>query len=269
MAIKTNLNGNALSASTREYRLPSGGVTYRDKFPTFPDTIIITPYSYRTEGVLSTNLTYFKKLAIISGMVVQNFPEGFDPANLLNADVVTILAIARGLTYGEVYKFSSLCDNCGHKEPHTVKVPDDLQVKTWSHKTMAALVKESTILLPHCKDKVAIGFLTLKDEDEIISGAAAVRKQVTDTAAALTSYGDQQIRRVAQRIVSVNTTTPDNLDEAINYVGKISGADMVALNKALVDLEPGLDFDWRIRCEKCSHEYVAEVPMAMQFFRGH
>jgi len=267
MAIKSNLDTGTISSHTREFRLPSGGILYRTKHRDFPETVIVEPFSYSIEGIMATNLHFYAKLQMVAERVTKNFPVKFDFSNLLTADLVVILTLARGLTYGEVYHFSSTCPSCDALEKHSVKIPDELPVKNWNYKNVAELMAASVIDLPHIRDKVALRFLTLAEEKEMTESTAAVRKQMSEEAAATGGYGDLKILRVAKRIDAVNGGKPDSISEAIAYVKRINGPDMVALDEGMNAAECGIDFAYDIQCPKCHHQYRHRVPMAMDFFR--
>jgi hypothetical protein len=206
-------------------------------------------------------------MQMVAERVVTNFPKKFDFADLLSADLIVILTLARGITYGETYKFSSTCPLCATTEKHTIKIPDELPVKNWNFKDAAALNAASMVELPRIKDKIGIRYLTLGEEAELTASTQATKKQMSEEAAAAGSFGDLKILRVARRIETVNGTKPDNVAEAVAYVKRINGPDMVALDEALDQAECGLDFTYEIECAGCQGHYFHRVPLAMDFFR--
>lgn len=267
MAIKSNLDTGTISSYSREFVLPSGGILYRKGKAEFPNSVVVEPFSFSVEGIMTTNLHYYEKLQLVAERVVTNFPKDFDFGKLLIADVVAIMTLARGLTYGETYRFSTTCPACEAGEQHTIKIPDELPVKNWNYTSAADLEANTMIELPRIKDKIALRFLTLSEEKELTQAAAATRKQISEDAAARTGFGDLTISRIARRIKTVNGTVPDNLTEAVAYVRRITGPDMVALNDGLDAAECGIDFTYLIECAKCKYQYSHKVPMAMDFFR--
>ncbi len=267
MAIKSNLDNNTVSPFTREFRLPSGGLLYRAKHKSFPETVIVEPFSFTVEGIMATNLHFYKKLQMVAERVVTNFPKNFNFAELLTADLIVILTLARGITYGETYRFTSTCPACKTPEKHTIKIPDELPVKNWEYKDTAALMSASVVDLPRIKDRIGLRFLTLNEEQELLTSTNATKKQMSEEAAAEGSFGDIKILRVARRIDTVNGTKPDNVAEAVAYVKRINGPDMVALDEALNAAECGLDFTYEIECAGCAAHYFHSVPLAMDFFR--
>lgn len=266
MALKSNWDQGAVSALTREFVLPSGGLLYPQPFPS---TVIITPYSYRTEGILGTNLTYYHKLSRICQCVVSNFPASFEAQGLLLADALAIIAIARGLTYGESYTFSAECPECDHLEKVAVKVPEEIPIKNWNFTSKDELVKAlMKFKLPHCKDVLELRPLTLQDEHEIYEAVRRKAAKMSDEARAVSGAGNQGAIRMARRIVSVNGGTPSDLDEAVAYVKTaIVGPDMIALEDHVEDMDCGIKFRWDMICEACGASYEAAMPLMMEFFR--
>lgn len=262
-------NAKAVPAQSREFVLPSRGLAYKRKCPDFPQNVIVVPYSYNTEAVLSTNMSYLHKLAAIAGQVISNVPKGFDVRDLLSADLVAVMTLARGLTYGETYKFTTVCPECSEPESHSVKVPDDIGTKSWDYPDFETMEADMVVLLPHVKDRVVFRHLTIADEIAIETSVRATSKQVTDEARLKTGLGRPEILRPAYRIVSVGGGVPDSMQESIEYVAALRGIDKVALDKAMEEKGCGLVFGWNISCPKCQATYPVEVPMALDFFRGH
>ena len=243
----------------------------------FPDTVVVSPYSFITEGILNGNATSFVKMRDICKIVVSNFPSDFDWNTLLAVDMMVILSLSRALTYGENYTFDSSCPECSHSEHHTIKVPEELPVKTWkSHADAAALDLACTIKLPHCKDMVKVRPLTVADEIALMEGI----KKIGDSGAmvikggasteALSNLPDDikdHVYRIARHIVSVNNTTPDDLADAINYVIRIEGVDKVNLEDFIVSSSCGIEYQWGVICDKCNHKYRTVVPIGSYFFR--
>lgn len=270
MPIQTNLDSKKVEAQTREYRLPSGGIPYRAKHPDFPGTVVVSPFSFETQGILTTNLNLFQKYRLLVSRIVGNFPAGFDYGDLLVEDAVMVLVLARGLTYGEHYPFTTTCPECGKLEKHEVKVPDSLPVRNWDDADAAALEKRCVVTLPRCRDKVGIRMLSLSEEESIYSSMKATRKQLSDaSAAAVGTVGNDSVTTIARQIRTVNGGTPDSVAEAAAYVRRITGADMVALQDALKAFSCGIDFSWTITCPDCGHQYPHAMARSMEFFRRY
>jgi hypothetical protein len=263
MAIKSNLDTAAVSYPEFETGLPSGGWAYRSKGTDFPEKVIVMPYSWETQGILTTNLTASDKLKRVASMVVKGLPEGFKIEDLLTSDQYYILAIARSLTYGENYNFQADCGRCGHKEKISIKVPNELPVKSWNFKDLAEFQKYHTVKLPICKDSILLKYPSIFDDMEVsrINRLNRVAKKLEeDDEKAL-------INRIAVHIKTVNNTTPDTFDEVSAYVGRIRGEDMAFLQDKIDENNCGITYSWDVECDKCKYQYEVRIPIQQHFFR--
>ncbi len=263
MAIKTNLDSASIAYPEFQTGLPSGGWSYRSKDKEFPEKITVLPYSWETQGILTTNLTGMEKLKRIAQKVVKDLPEGFPIESLLISDQYYILAIARSLTYGEDYNFQADCEKCGHKERISVKVPKELPVKSWEFKNLNEFNKYLTINLPICKDSILLKFPTIFDDMEVSKINRlnrAAKKSDEDDEKAL-------INRIAIHIKSVNNSVPDGFSEVTDYVSRIKGSDMAYLQDQIDEKGCGIVYSWDVICDKCSHQYEVRIPIQSHFFR--
>lgn len=263
MAIKTNLDNAAIAYPEFETGLPSGGWSYRSKDKEFPEKIIVMPYSWETQGVLTTNLTASDKLKRIVSMVVKGLPKEFKIEDLLSSDQYYILAVARSLTYGENYNFQADCDRCGHKEKISIKVPSQLPVKMWEFKNHTEFQKHLTIQLPVCKDSIVLKYPSIFDDVEVgkINRLNRMAKKLDeDDEKAL-------INRIAVHIKSVNNSVPDTFDEVSSYVSRIKGEDMSFLQDRIDEKNCGIIYSWDVECDKCQHQYEVRIPIQSHFFR--
>jgi len=243
-----------------EYKLPSGGYLYagEDEGKPFPPQITVHPFDFVTESILLSNMTSIdKSLRILE--TVSDFPEGFDIRNLLVADEFVILAIARALTYGETYKFSTICPNprCGYEEAHNMVIPNELPIKVWSSDDVAELF----VKLPSIKDRIDLRFLTVGDEDTI-------QKQSEQREVLREGFDVKYLRKMAMHIKAVNNDEVGDFAEAEEYLkNHVKGEDMVAFKEAIVEKSCGITPHWDISCDKCGKHYVSTIPIMRQFFR--
>ena len=255
MAIKSN--SEKVPAAKLELKLPSAGITYGIDFP---DTVTVKPFSLRTEATLAGNMTALEKMNAIT-MAVASFGDAkFNAAELLMADQYFILAVARALTYGENYEFTTKCPACDKLERVSLKVPDNLPIRVWD-KAKPPVLK---VKLPHTKDLVEFRYATVTDEQQVEAYSKSLR-----TAGGEGPAVDDMvyIRSKSKQLVSVNGGKPEDISEADGYVSSISGADMAALQDAISENQPGIQYLWRVMCDKCGHKYDHFVPIAQDFFR--
>jgi hypothetical protein len=258
MAIKSN--ASKVPPKSMEYKLPSGGLLYEksDDAEDFPDKVTVHPFDFVTESILLSNMTSTdKSLRILEA--VADFPKGFDARNLLVADEYVILAIARALTYGETYKFATICPNpsCSHEEAHNMLIPDELPIKVWSKKDVSNL----HVQLPNIKDRVDLRFLTVGDE-------VIIQKQAEQRESLREGFDVKYLRKMAMHIRAVNNEEIADYSEAEEYLrNNVKGADMVAFKEAILEKSCGIIPNWDIECDKCGKQYISSIPIVRHFFR--
>lgn len=259
MALKSNL-AQRVPPTLEEFKLPSAGIPYLAKYPKFPETVKIAPYSAMTEAVLTTSLSATDKMAEITRRVATNIPQGFDINSLLVTDQFFIIAVARALTYGEVYKFPAPCPACDYNYIAQVKVPAEIPTVIWDR----AKPPHPEVTLPVIKDLVSLKFLTVGEDNEINRFQRdLVAKKSSDVAAEEQAY----IRRLASHIDAVGGGRPDNIGEADDFIRNLSGADIVELQNAIRTQASGIKFEWTVSCDRCGHLYEKSIPIAADFFR--
>lgn len=263
MNFKTNID--KVSPILMEYRLPSGGVYY----PQVGKLIKIRPFGFDTEAILVTNLLSTEKTGKIVS-IVADLPEGFDVDDLVVGDWLFILAVSRALTYNESYDFSTVCDKCGEKEVHSLKIPDQLPVRIWTDDkeyaadAMTVHVKNFTFQLPHVKDTLEIKFPRARDV-KMAQKYAESRKTLGPT-----TYDPAYVRGVSQHIKAINGTDLESKDYdqfERDYLLRLTGADFAFLKAKIRDLNCGILQKWDIQCNKCSENYTADIPLNYNFFR--
>ncbi len=260
--MRSNLFDNSVPAQAMEYRLPSAGLPYLKKFPEFPETVVISPYTMETEGYLLGVTSTHDKMTFVTGKVTK-LPSGFNVNELLIADEFFILAVARALTYGEMYSFRCQCPNCGHLESPQMRVPDELPVKVWDRQSPPVLERR----LP-CGDLVGFKFMTVREDDQANRYVRELVNKSGDTAnVAEGPIG--YMRRMAYHVETVNGDPPANIAEADQWVMKLKGPDMVAFTEAINQLGCGIRYDWIIECDKCQYIYERTIPLVGDFFRGN
>lgn len=283
-------NVDALPPEFTEFALPSGGLPYQSEFPAFPKIARIGSFTFKTEAILATNMEVMDKMSWITKEVFQNIPSGFSIDNLLEEDQMVIMALARGQTYGEVYNFATLCPSCGFRETHEMKIPDQLPVRNWKFTSIEGLEKHLTITLPVTKDVVRIRHMTVgvvkqrakdaasKNPEEATaegeppkkSGKSAIVKAQPTSKSLLEGLPDDSLdylKGFAWRIESVNGTSPDSVQEAMEYLVRLPGKDRVALQDHRDASACGIDYNIPVKCDKCGNQYAAFLPIGSSFFR--
>lgn len=254
--MRTNLD--QVPVKSMEFILPSGGLPYVGKTEVPFQTAVVKPYTFDTESILIGNLTGHEKMRQITSKVV-DLPPGLTVDDLLISDQFVILAIARALTYGESYKFKAICPKCAYNESITVAIPDQLPVKKWLPETVLPF----ETVLPVSKDRVAIKYLTVREDGLIDAFERKASKESKD----FDDSGASYTRRMAHHLVSVNTDKPQSIDEAEKYIRRLFGEDMAAYKELIQDNTCGILYEWKVCCDKCKHDYGVTFPIASDFFR--
>jgi hypothetical protein len=242
-------NKNKVPIKDQTIKLPSGGLIYPE------DTVVVKPFSINTESIMVSSKNSIQKMCEIVKAVTTT---SIDPMDMLVDDVYLILAVARALTYGEQYSFSSVCPACGHSELVSLRVPDQLPTRIWDKEKPPVL----SVDLPVCKDTVQFKYLTLEDEKQLTDYERSVSSIFKDDAGKML-----YIRRMAKQLVSVNGGQPDDIAESDAYVASIAGEDMTTFYDAISKQQPGIQYKWDMRCDSCGHQYEAFVPIRQDFFR--
>lgn len=288
--LKTNLD--VIQPDFTEFKLPSGGVFYRKEFPDFPATAQIRAFSFVTEAVLATNLSIQEKMARATKDVVLNFPAGFNVDQLLEADQMVIMALARGQTYGEVYTFATICPACGMRETHDMKIPEQLPVKNWAYNTYEEMLAGSEIKLPVSGDLLRIRHRTVgyakqrevevkvdvevpeSDKPKKKSGGSAIVKATVappqpSALDDLPKDAIEHLNMMARNVEMVNGTSADTQLEMVQYLVRLPGRDRVAFGDFLDKAACGIDYNVAVKCDgdKCGNQFTAFLPITGAFFR--
>ena len=260
MAIKTNLDSaKAPVIHCGTFKLPSCGLLYGEGFPQVMD---IRAYGFEIDDILMQPGVGIRKLLRVAANVTTNFPKSFDFEDLLLGDCYAIIAVARALTYGEYYKFKNTCPDCGFMEPISIKVPDELPIKSWERfASVNDLRKTLSVTLPSCKDTIFIKYTNIR-EDLVVE---EFRKK--SQAASGSDESSPKVIQMASSIESVNGGIPDNLGEAAAYVRRLRGPDMIAFEDAVDKNGCGIDLSYKIICDKCGSSYSTVIPLSTDFFR--
>jgi len=289
-------NVDSLPPEFTEFTLPSGGLPYRNNFPDFPSVARVGSFTFKTECILTTNMDLMEKMARITRDVFQNLPPNFPIDDLLEEDQMVVMALARGQTYGESYIFATVCPSCKHRESHEMKIPEQLPVVNWKFDSLEKLEEHLTVALPYSKDVVRLRPITVGMGKKSVKGnepanapaegeaAPAEAKprssksaivKATAVAAApdkvslsdLPKEASDFLFGVARRIESVNGTTPDSLQEAADWLLRLSGRDRVAIEEHRVKTACGINYDIPVKCDNCANQFTAFLPIASSFFR--
>lgn len=262
--------------------LPSGG-----RFYGWPDGIIrVRPMTQVAEKTLATQslASSGQSLDYLFRECCQ-FPNNFDPINLLLGDRTFLLYYIRGITHGNLYEFVVPCPNpdCQQSSSHTYdlnelartikRVPDDLGTEPFK------------VSLPHLSEVtgrdvwVAVRFLRGIDGTNMLAKRKAKQSQQAH-ASQLSRNPLLRKQELAKRKNKLDDTITDNLMQVIvNAMGndtpqvihellnKLHATDSTAIREWLREYTPGVDTTITITCPECDREFTVELPITETFFR--
>lgn len=119
--------------------------------------------------------------------------------------------------------------------------------------------------LPLSKSKVAIKFLRVKDENEILSITEKLRRPNIKSKGASLSKDDIYTIRLVSSVVTIDGKEM-RLEEKVAWADTLEGRDSEALRNALEEYDFGVDPTYQVKCSNCQEEFQAILP-AEDFFR--
>jgi len=213
------------------------------------------------------------------------FPEGFDPINLLLGDRVFLLYFIRGITHGNMYEFAFTCPNeeCGAVSTHNYDLNELASTIKWADESMG--MEPFKLSLPYLSEAtnrdvwVTLRYLRAYDANDILA-----RKKVKDK---ITVRPGQSVRsRNApaptrrQQMQQLDDSITDNLEKVIvsvmgsedrfkirQFVNQLHAQDTAAIREWLKDNTPGIDNSVIVGCPDCDTDHTVELPITEAFFR--
>jgi len=253
------------------YPLPSRGVLYL-KDPDSPESgsklpggkVEIRPFRGREQALLQTQGGGIvgKLDAIIK--TCTKFPDGFTSKDLLLTDRFAILLAQRTKTFGPIYQFQVRCESCKTQFQHTVDIVNDFSEVPGTDE----LVEPFPVPLPESGITVHLRFLRGHDDEQIAKNAKRIKLQSND------DHDPTYLLRIAMQIVRIETEEGDEDTERLKqlpwkqkWVENMSAGDLIALEDALNDKEPGIDTRIYPECGRCGHTSEQTMPLDGGFFR--
>lgn len=212
------------------------------------------------------------------------FPDGFDPVDLILGDRVFLLFFLRGITHGNIYEFILTCANqaCG-------------SVNTYSYdlNSLASTIKYADdslgnepfkVSLPYLSKVtgrdfyVRIRFLRTRDSYDMLKRQSFNKKAVARPGAR--TRGQEHQNNGFNSIQQLDETITDSLERVIvdvmgvtdrlsikDFVQRMHALDTATIREWLKDNTPSMDSSIIVTCPQCSHEFTAELPISETFFR--
>jgi len=218
------------------------------------------------------------------------FPNGFDPVDLLLGDRIFMLYFIRGITHGNMYEFVITCPNvnCEAVSTHTYDLNDLAQTINWAKPELGR--EPFQVDLPYIsaatKRRVWVGvrFLRASDASDILAKRKTRKKMFAKPGGVRTRSrsGQQSVdpRQQAEQNQMLDDTISHNMEKIIvnvlgindlftvrDFISKMHAQDTAAVREWLRENTPGIDNTVTVTCPECSNEFTVELPITDSFFR--
>ena len=215
------------------------------------------------------------------------FPDGFDPADLLLGDRVFLLYFLRGITYGNIYEFAVTCpdQNCQAVNTHKYDLNELAGTIIWANTGLGN--EPFRVDLPYLSKAtnrevwVGVRFLRATDANDMIAKRKMRKKMFARPGGARsrkTPRQNQQDRQ--QQVQQLDETISENMEKIIvsvmgvsdpftirSFISKMHSQDTTAVREWLRENTPGIDNTIQIECPDCNTEFTTELPITESFFR--
>jgi len=257
--IKQMMNPMDFVAPTEFVELPSKGQGYPQGHPlNGQDSIEIRFMTAKEEDILTSQTLLKKGVAIERVLKSLVKDKSIDVGSMLIGDRNAMLVAARSSAYGEWYKTTVNCPNCGEQNKKAFKLSepsiyngdqlDEHDIERTENGTY-------NVTLPYSKLIIECRLLTGADELSIVKHMQKKKKQNEEGLV---------LNQMALYIVSVNGYTEQ---KAIVYtIQNMVAADSRYLRNAVKAFTPQLRIAGDFECNSCGHEQELEVPFGADFF---
>ena len=254
MPIHTNLKSLTprREAYKREITLLSKGYTNPTAWPAGQLTVF--PWDNEVDDWVVENVRRMSKEEFLFSLLAKccNL-NGAKVDDFISDEINLVLLVSRARLTADRIKYTAVCPFCGHKTEESAMIPDELEplgVKALDYPGF------DVIELPEIKDKVKIRPLTVKDERVIASRPDLERKEVSDATV-----------RTLMRVILINDTKPDTLEEIVQWFRAIPPVDSRFLEEEGRRLTPHLNTAIPHKCDQCLKDFKHLLDFSADFFR--
>ena len=259
-----------------ECSLPSGGFYYG-----WPDgTCKVRPMTQAAEKILAN-----KRLAQ-SGQSVDylfkeccQFPDNFEPSELLVGDRTFLLFYIRGITHGNMYEFAATCPSCDSASTYSYDLNELISTVIPANPELGE--EPFKLTLPYISEKmqkdiwVELRFLRAYDINNIIqqrrmrkkmfSVARSKRKRLSAEQTPVSEPSDDITDNIEKIVVSVLGVRDSS--KIKTFVDKLHARDSATIREWLKDNTPGIDSAIEVVCPSCDEDFSIDLPITDSFFR--
>lgn len=256
MPIKTNLK--SLTPRRQQYKKDITLLSHGYNNPTaWPDgKLTVYPWDNAIDQWLVDNMRRLNKQELVYGLVRHCCDLNGGKLDEFVADELNVvLLVSRALSSDGVVVYTSVCPFCGAKKQERITVPDELEKvgeKTGDY------VGFDEITLPVVQDKVKLRPLLVADEKAIVNREDDAKKTVPDSEL-----------RTLMRIVDINGTKPDTLDELVIWFRALHTKDSKFLADEGRRITPHLNTNIPHTCDEpeCGRKFTHPLTFDQEFFR--
>ena len=245
---------------TREVTLPSKGIFYEDAIP--GGVLTIQSWSTKDQKLLAGSESIGDDMTnrlLKSGVMT----EGVDLDKLLLTDRMFLLFHIRALSYGDLYRFSWKCSQCG------TQVADEMDLRTdvginWVEDGSSAdepAWEEPYDYAFRSGTTISLRYLRYSDQKAISAYTKTAFKNQKQKDGDPTYF-----YRIARRIVNIDGEKAKDIRTTMEWLASLRGPDSVDLLEALEYHEHGLELKLERPCSKCGWEEAMVLPFGSDFF---
>lgn len=216
-----------------------------------------------------------------------DFPDGFDPINLLLGDRVFLLYFLRGITHGNQYEFAFTCPNpeCGAVSTHRYDLNELSTTIAWANPDLGP--EPFSVNLPYLSEAfnrdvwVSVRFLRAYDANDILARRKSKNKVIARPGNTVRTRGQQKVNQgVRNQTQQLDDSITDNLEKVIvdimgssdrlkirQLVSNMHARDTSAIREWLRKNTPGIDNSVIVGCPECGADHTVELPITESFFR--
>lgn len=238
----------------REITLVSHGFNNPAAWP--DGKITVYPWDNAIDQWLVDNVRKYAKQDLVYGLLGYCCDLNKGSVDDFVADEINVvLLVSRALTTEGIVTYNSVCPYCGVKKQEKIKVPDELEKV--GEKT-AGYPGFDTITLPMVNDVVMLRPLLVRDE-KVISGRTDETRKIIP---------DAELRTV-MRVVSINDSKPDTLDELVIWFRALHARDAKFLEDEGRRITPHLNTNIPHVCDEteCGRTFTHTLTFDQEFFR--
>jgi len=259
---------NDRSVLGTDVELPSRGLPYGDKLP--GGVVRVTPWTTR-EQMLIAGSNPAQSLPAINTLLDRCTPTltevGLRSVDLITADRVFLLIMARTVSHGQSYPVRVKCTVCGLQVPHTFRLPDDMEMRflpdNWS--------QPFETLLPVSNARVQLRLLRGHDDMDIERYKESLVRQDQGDIIGDPTYA----YRMSKHVVSVTypdgrvveNRTKGDMGSVHAWYQSLHAMDDAEVRNTVAEHDCGFDTYAELSCIRCSNIFEVGLPLSIEFFR--